>query len=191
MKRIIFVICAVIISAPLYRLHAQSEAEMKAWMAYMTPGDPHKMMAKWDGEWTGEVTMWMAPGAAPSKNTSTAINKMILGGRYQVSNHKGNFNGMPFEGMGTLAYANAKKVFLSTWIDNMGTGVMNMEGPWDEATKSITLKGKMIDPTTGKEVTAKETFRILDDNTQVMEMYAPAPDGKEFKTMEIKFTRKK
>jgi hypothetical protein len=33
-----------------------------------------------------------------------------------------------------------KKMFSSSWVDNMGTGIMNMEGTWDEATKSIILK---------------------------------------------------
>jgi hypothetical protein len=35
---------------------------------------------------------------------------------------------MPFEGISTLGYDNAKKTFFSTWIDNMGTGMMVMEG---------------------------------------------------------------
>jgi hypothetical protein len=129
----------------------------------------------------------------PEKSKSTSQNKMVMGGRYQVSNHTGNMMGMPFEGMSTLAYDNAKKVFINTWIDNMGSGMMVMEGPWDEASKTLTLKGKGVDPTTanGKEIEMRETFKIIDDNTQMMEMFAPGPDGKEFKMMEIKYTRKK
>ena len=97
---------------------------------------------------------------------------------------------MPFEGMSLLAFDNAKKVFVSNWIDNMGTGMMMMEGKWDDKTKSISFSGKTVDPMTGKETEAKETFTIVDDNTQVMVMYAPNPDGKGmFKTMEIKFKR--
>ena len=74
----------------------------------------------------------------------------------------------------------------------MGTGIMKLEGPWDEATKSITLTGKMIDPSAGtaKETDIKEIFKIIDDKTQVMEMYGPYYDGKEYKMMEIKYTRK-
>ena len=72
----------------------------------------------------------------------------------------------------------------------MGTGVMTLEGPWDEGTKSITLKGKGIDPTSGAEMQVKEVFRIIDDNNQVLEMYVPGPDGKEFKNMEGKLKKK-
>lgn len=170
--------------------YAQTEAEMKAWMEYMTPGDVHKMMASWDGEWNGEITMWMAPDTPPSKSTSTCTNKMLLGGRYQSSMHTGSFSGMPFEGISTLAYDNARKTFVSSWIDNMGTGMMVLEGPWDAATKSITFKGTSVDPMTGKEMKVREVFHVIDDKTQKMEMYMSTPDGKEYKSMEILFTRK-
>jgi hypothetical protein len=116
---------------------------------------------------------------------------MIMGGRYQVSNHSGIMMDMPFEGMSTTAFDNQKKVFINTWIDNMGTGMMIMEGPWDEATKTITLKGKMVDPALGKEIEIKEVLKMVDDNTHMFEMYKPGMDGKEFKCMEIKYTRKK
>lgn len=166
-----------------------SATMMKNWEAYMTPGEMHKMMASWNGKWTADVTSWMAEDAPPTKSTGTAVNSMALGGRYQVSSFKGNFNGMPFEGMGTLAYDNAKKTFISTWLDNMGTGVMKLEGTWDAAAKTMDMRGKMVDPGTGKEVDAHETFVVKDDKTQVMTMYAPGANGKEFKTMEIIFTR--
>ena len=163
---------------------------MKAWQTYMTPTDVHKMIAQSDGVWTGEVSHWMTPDAAATTSECHCTNRMVMGGRYQVSDYTGDFMGSPFEGMGTLAFDNAKKVFISTWIDNMGTGVMVLQGPWDEKTRSISLKGTMVDPMTGKDTKAEEKFTIVDDNTQVMEMFAPRPDGKGmFKTMSIKFKR--
>ena len=177
---------------PAAPVKVDSATMMKNWMAYSTPGDMHKMIASWNGTWNGEVTMWQAPGAPAQTSKSTAVNKTVLGGRYQVSNHTGNMMGMPFEGMSTLAYDNAKKVFISTWFDNMGTGLMKLEGPWDEASKSMILSGKCVDPAsgTGQEMYIREVFRIIDDKTQSMEMYGPGPDGKEFRMMEIKMTKK-
>lgn len=168
-----------------------SATMMKNWQDYMTPGDVHKMMAKWDGTWNGDVTMWMNPGAPEQKSTSTAVNKMVFNGLYQQSTHTGNMMGMPFNGMSTVAYDIHKKEFMSTWIDNMGSGIMLLKGPWDEATKTITLKGTMTDAGTKADVDVRETFQIIDDNTQEMKMYVMMPDGKEFNTMNIKFTRKK
>lgn len=168
-----------------------SATMMKNWQDYMTPGDMHKMMAKWNGEWNGEVTVWMYPGAPEQKSTSTATNKMILNGLYQQTSHAGTMMEMPFNGMSTVGYDNHKKEFVSTWIDNMGSGIMVMKGPWDEATKTINLKGKMVDPGTKMDTDVREAFKIVDDNNQEMDMFVMTPDGKEFKTMNIKFTRKK
>jgi hypothetical protein len=190
MRRLFLLSAAVLINFLLLNTSARAQSgEEKAWMDYMTPGNVHQMIAKSDGEWSFDMTMWMKPDAPPTNSTGTTVNKMILGGRYQESVHKSTMMGMPFEGHGLLAYDNAKKIFQSSWVDNMGTGIMNMEGPWDEATKSITFTGKMVDPMTGKDMGVKEIFKMVDDNHHVMEMYM-TNDGKEFTTMEIKFTRK-
>lgn len=169
-----------------------SATMMQNWMAYMTPGDVHKMMESWNGTWNGEVTMWHVPDAPPEVSNATTTNKMILGGRYQQSTSTGNMMGQPFEGISTVAYDNAAKMFTSTWIDNMGTGMMVLTGPWNEATKTMMLSGKMIDPSAGnaKEMQIRETFQIIDDKNQLMEMFGPGPDGKEYKMLSIKYTRK-
>lgn len=167
---------------------AMQEQGMKAWMAYMTPGPMHEMMAKCNGDWKEEVTYWMVPGGEPTKSTSSCTNSMIMGNRYQETKHTSSMNGMPFEGYGILAYDNGKKIFVSTWIDNMGTGIMYLEGKWDEKNKTIHFSGKTVDPMTGKDMHVREEFKLIDDNNQFMEMYM-TQNGKEFKSMEIKFSR--
>lgn len=161
------------------------------WQNYMTPGEVHKMMASWNGTWTATMNMWEKPGAQPMVSTAKAVNKTIFNGLYQVQNVSGNVMGMPFEGMATTAYDNHKKMFISTWIDNMGSGIMKMEGTWDAASKSVTQTGKMVNPATGGEEDFKQVMKVIDDNNQVMEMYAKDENGNEFKTMEIKYTRSK
>lgn len=167
-----------------------SAAMMKAWEAYATPGDPHKELAKEAGSWTTESTMWMDPGKPPTKSTGTAEIKMALGGRYQIGTHKGNFMGMPFEGTSTVAYNNASKKYESSWMDNMGTGIMTMTGEADASGKVINFSGECIDPMTGKNKTYREVYTIVDDNTRKMEMFDTDPSGKEFKSMEMTMKRK-
>jgi len=164
-------------------------AEEKAWMDFMTPGEEHNMMARDNGKWEEEITFYMAPGAPPTTAKATCTNEMILGNRYQRSVHTGEMMGMPFEGISTMGYDKGRKVFVNTWIDNMGTGVMYSEGKYDPAKKMIELKGTHTDPSTGKSVPFRETMRWIDSNTQEMEMFMQGPDGKEFKSMVIKFKR--
>ena len=193
MKKIFFVAA---VAALMTCGHAQAQQKtsdddmMKAWMAYMTPGDMHKMLAADDGAWTQEITMWMTPDAPPEKSTAKAMNKMILGGRYQESTTTGSFNGMPFEGRSIVGFDNAKQVIVFTWVDNMGTGILYMEGTPDKGGKSLTLKGKMTDPMTGKDLDVREVMTFVDNDTRKMEMYM-THEGKEFKSMEITMKRAK
>lgn len=186
MKRIclfMLLACSTFLSAT-----AQDEAAQKAWMDYMTPGPMHKMMSMATGTWNTDITFWMSPDGPSSKSTGTCVYRMVLGDRYQESVHTGDMGGMQFEGHGITAYDNAKKVFQSIWYDNMGTGIMVLEGKLDEAARTLTFTGQSTDPM-GKPLGIREVFKWVDDNTQMMEMYM-MQDGKEFKSMEMKLTRK-
>lgn len=162
----------------------------KAWAAYMAPGSVHQMLAKSDGKWNAEISFYQSPDQPPVVNTAVCENKMILGGRYQQSIYKGVIDNMPFEGQGTLAFDNSKKIYISTWIDNMGTGIMYLEGTFDEATKTLNMKGRATDAVTGKDIRVREAMKIIDDNTQQMEMF-DTKEGKETKTMSILLKRAK
>lgn len=189
MKGLTISLLAVAVVCTRLSVFAQSQDDMKAMMAYSTPGEMHKLMAKSTGTWTGAITMWMQPGAPPMTSTGEARNEMILGGRYLQSKNTGNYMGMPFEGISVTGYDNAKKVFVNSWIDNMGTGMMYLTGTWDDASKSINYTGTEVDPTSGKDIAIREVLKFIDDKTQMMEMYMTA-GGAEFKTMEIKYTLK-
>ena len=89
-----------------------SATAAKKYMEYMTPGDMHKMLASSVGTWTSEYTMWEKENGPAQKSTGTCENKMILGGRYLQSTNKSIMMGMPFEGIGTMAYDNGRKVFI-------------------------------------------------------------------------------
>ncbi len=188
MKRIIKTFVFFTMLAFSVQATAQTEEEMKKMMENGSPSEMHKMLAHSDGEWKEDITFWMAPGAPEAKMKASCVNKMILGGRYQESKHTGDMMGMPFEGIGTLAYDNARKVFVNTWIDNMSTGMMYLEGIWDAKTNTLNLAGKMTDPMSGKEMKVREEFKIIDEKNQELTQYMEH-DGKEFKAMHIKITR--
>jgi hypothetical protein len=73
----------------------------------------------------------------------------------------------------------------------MGTGMLVSRGKYDEATKTLTFNGAMVDPVTGKEKMIKEIITYIDEDTQKMEMFDIDANGKEFKNMEILSKRRK
>ncbi|HEX6191706.1 MAG TPA: DUF1579 domain-containing protein [Chitinophagaceae bacterium] len=164
---------------------------MQAMMEYGAVGEPQKMLAKSTGNWNGQVVWWMGQNAPADTSMTTVSNKMIMGDRFLVSSYKGNMMGMPFEGTSTTGYDNAKKVYISTWIDNMSSGIMTMEGPYDAASKSIVMTGEMVSPVDGRTCKLKQVMRMVDDKTHIMEMYGPDPmTGVQYKNMQITLTKK-
>jgi hypothetical protein len=148
-------------------------------------------MKKLAGNFDYTIKMWMDPSQPPSESTGKRSAELIMGGRYLIEKYTGSFMGMPFEGMGTMAYDNVQKKYLSTWIDNMGTGVMFGSGTCDAASGTWTMVADMADPMTGKMVKTRSVTKLVDADHMSMEMYAPGMDGKEMKMMEIMATRTK
>ena len=167
-----------------------TQEEMAAMMVNISPGEMQKMMEKSVGDWTAHMKMYMDPSQPPMEQTTQVKTEMILGGRYLVSKYKGMMMGMPFEGIATTAYDNGVKKFYSSWIDNMSTGMSQMEGRWVDDTKMIEFKGISQDPMKGTEIKMRQTLEFVDADTQRMVMYME-DHGKEMKSMEIELKRNK
>ncbi len=114
-----------------------------------------------------------------------------MGGRYLQEDFKGTMMGGPFEGMGITGFDNLKKAYVGSWVDNMGTGVTTSEGTYDAAKKTITCTSQCPDAMMTKYVPDRMVTTLVDANTHKMEMYGPDKSGKEFRCMEITYTRAK
>lgn len=195
MKQLIYYyLFALIFSVPLMVFAQENKEEQAAarqkWMEYMTPSTVHKMMAKNAGEWKTTMQMWQAPNSEPMTSEGTCKSEMILGGRYLESKYSGIVMGMPFEGISTDGFDNAKNVYVNTWIDNMGTGIMHSEGKYDKSTKTISYVGTMFDPMQNTDVPYRQTVQMVDDNHMIMEMYNINKDNKEYKSLHVDYVRK-
>jgi len=165
---------------------------MAKWAEFATPGADHKVLEAKVGKWNDKVTCWMTPDAEPMEATGTSEIKWILGNRFLQGTTKGDFGGQPFDGMGTFGFDNMKKKYVSSWVDNMGTGIMMAEGTYDAGTKTFTYTGEGPDFMTGKYAPVKSTEKMVDKDNWVCEMWCTdSKSGKLFKSMEIKSTRAK
>jgi hypothetical protein len=162
---------------------------MEKYVKAATPGPEHQQLVKMVGKWKLQATAWMAPGAPPMKSEATAEFKTILGGRYLEEEVHGAMGGQPFEGHGFQGFDNVTRTRFGFWMDGMTTGPTLLKGKCAAAAKTCTMKGKVSDALAGKEVPVSSTTTIKDDNNFTFEMTGPGPDGKQFKTLEIVYTR--
>ena len=165
------------------------QAMMEMYKKLATPGEPHKQLASLAGRWTTKTKEWMEPGKPPTEATGTAEMRMVLDGRFLQQEDSSTMMGQPYSGIGTTAYDNMRKKYVTTWIDTMGTGIFTMEGTGTPDSKTITMKGQHAKPD-GGQMTHRAVWKIVDDNTQIFEMYGTHDHGKEMKMMEITYSRK-
>lgn len=170
---------------------AQMKAQMDAYAKLSMPGEHHKRLASLAGKWNVTGKAWMVPGQPPMDMTSTMEASWIMGGRYLVSVYKGSFMGQPFEGHGVDGYDNGSHEYFSTWVDNMGTGVMVARGTCGDPCNALTETAETVDPLSGKTMKTKSVVTFVDDNTYRMEMYlvGAGPGGQDVKEMEFTGTR--
>jgi hypothetical protein len=167
----------------------EQKAEMEAYMKAGTPGAPHKAMAAQAGSYEVKAKSWQAPGAPATEDTGSATRTMALDGRVLVEEFKGAMMGMPFTGHGMRGYDNVTGKYWGTWNDSMSTGLMVSEGTCDDK-GACTFTGTWNDPVKKGKVSSRMTSRWTSPTTEVFEMYGPGKDGKEFKMMELTYTKK-
>jgi hypothetical protein len=171
---------------------------MKQMMEMSKLNENHKLLADMNGSWNYTIKMWMNPdpNAKPQESKGTATRKSAMGGRYftmdvtgklQMPGEDGKMKDMQFKGMALEGYDNVKKKFVSSWIDNMGTGIQYSEGTYDPATKTFTFTSEM-EMMPGMKTPVREVLKMTDKDHIMMEWYE-THGGQEKKTMEIAYTR--
>jgi hypothetical protein len=172
-------------------MSAQQKAMMDKMTKAATPGPQHEVLKKLAGDWNAKVKVQMDPSQPAQESQSTSTVTVLMDGRYSQEVVSGQMMGSPFSGMGITGYDNVLGKYVSTWIDNMGTGIMASQGTADASGKVITWASSMSDPATGKVTRERMVTTIVDDDHHTLEMYSIPPGAKkEMKTMTIEYTRK-
>lgn len=162
---------------------------MKIWQEAATPGKSHTNLKPLVGKWKTKVTWWMDPDSAPEVTSGKATRTWVLGSRFVEENYTGKSMGQPFSGRGLYGYDNVGKRYVSTWTDTMTTGIMKSTGSYNMSANTLSWNGQYQDPITGQLRNTRSTTRIIDNNKHIFEMYDTDPEGREYRALEIIYTR--
>jgi hypothetical protein len=165
--------------------------DMQACIVAATPGKMHEHLAKGVGTWQGKTTMWMVPGAEPMTSDCTNTVTAIMDGRFVKCEMSGEMPGMgPYKGLAIYGFDNVSQKFVSSWIDNHGTGIGDGVGELSTDGKTLHWEFTYNCPVTKKPTVMREIETITGANTKTLEMFGTDPkSGKEFKMMFIELTR--
>lgn len=151
------------------------------------PTAEHAALRMDEGTWKATVDWWMAPNTEPMKSTGVENNKLSCNGLWLVSDFKSD-DGM-FMGHGFTGYDTEKKQYVGVWVDSMTTAPSFSDGSFDKTKKTFTYTGEMKDSATGKTVKTRTIVTYPDANSRHLVSWATGADGKEWKQLEIHYTR--
>jgi hypothetical protein len=174
------------------KMPQMTEEQMKEWAAYAAhakTGPNHALLKTRAGNWNHQSKMWHDP-AMPQPEMSSGKTECttILGDRFLKSKVTGEAMGMPFEGISIIGYDNGKKQFTGVWLDTMSTSIMHGEGKLAADGKTLEMTWEGFDPVKNEMCSMRSIDKFTDANTWASEFYG-TKDGKEFKMMEIAYTR--
>lgn len=169
------------------------KAKIAAYMQLVKPGPEHKQLESLVGTWDKEIKFWMEPGKPPITFKGTCQNRMILGGRFLVSEGKGGTGMMAFENMTIMGFDRRSKKFTTVGFDTEGTYSVAAAGPYDESRQAIVMYGEDVDPALGTQKYDLVT-RIVGPTKYITEVVFKDPAHThglpEFKMVEITHTKR-
>jgi hypothetical protein len=161
-------------------------------LKFSKPGPEHKRLGVLVGTWRTTVKFYTAPDQPPQESKGTMTGKWILVERFVAQHYKGEAMGQPFEGIGLVGFDNHRKKYTATWTDSMTTAVTTGLGEYDSDKRTFTFHNEVFDPYVGVKVKTRDVWRIIDNDTQVQEMFRRTPTAKEdFMVLEIHYKRQK
>jgi hypothetical protein len=155
------------------------------------PGKEHAALKQLEGEWEAHGKFVMDPSQPPCEMTGTETAKVGYGGFWLTTEFRGTMLGNPIEGRWTMTYSPIKKKYVATWIDSMMPFLFTAEGELDATGKIYTFVADSFDPASGKLIKERWVMETKDADNHTMTFYSPEKDGKERKSGEIVYKRKK
>jgi hypothetical protein len=167
-----------------------AEAQADTFARYAMPGPEHKVLDRMAGSWDTLTRYWPTPNAEPVEAKGTSQRKWILDGRFLLEEIDGGNLVLPFKGLALYGYDAFEQKHTSAWVDTMNTSILTNLGTYDRTNDVVNFTGQYKDPWTGARKKERGVTRFVSKDKHVLEIYPTEPDGKEFKMLEITYTRR-
>jgi transposase len=168
-----------------------AESAVDAWVRYAMPGEHHRLLGKLVGEWHLAVKYKMSADTPVVESEGTCRRRWILGNRFVLEEFDAGNLALPFQGLAIYGYDAFEKKYTSAWVDTTSTAVTTSLGTCQqEPCDLITFMGRHGDPWSGLKKPSRGNTRLISEDKHVLELYEPDKDGREFKVLEIVYTRK-
>jgi hypothetical protein len=168
---------------------ADTDLQIEKLIQYVMPGKAHALLERMAGRWETRTRYWMKPGAEPVESKGTSTRKWILERRFLLEELDGGNLALPFQGVGLYGYDAFEQQYTSAWVDTMSTAILTNLGRYDKTNDLVQFTGQYKDPWSGRKKPNRGVTRFVSSDQHVLELHVTEPDGREFKMLEITYTR--
>lgn len=157
---------------------------------YTQPGEHHKKLERFVGEWDMEmrITMQGAPGTATQGTSSI---KWLMPGRWLQMQGTGSMMGLPLNTITLLGYDNFKQSYVTTSISSIDTAMNRSEGDFTPDDKALVVYGTLDEYLTGEhDKMVKTVYRFISEDELNIEVYDLPIGEVNNQVLEFKMTRK-
>jgi hypothetical protein len=155
---------------------------------------PMRVLAMQEGEWDAEISTSMpgTDGKVETQKSKGVESNRMLGGKWLLSDFKGDLFGMKFEGHGQDGFDAKKGKYVGTWVDSMTRIITMLEGSYDEKTKTLVMYADTENPDNDRPMKMRLETQFKEDGSRVMKQYFQMEGQKDFVLMtEFKYTKRK
>jgi hypothetical protein len=153
------------------------------------PGEQHHLLERMVGPWDMSIRYWMTAETPAVVSEGTCERRWVLGNRFVLEEFDGGDLALPFQGLAIYGYDAFEGKYTSAWIDTMSTAITTNLGVCQNECRVIAFTGRHGDPWSGQKRRSRGVTRFVSDNKHVLELHEAGRDGKEFKMLEVVYTR--
>ena len=166
-----------------------TESLIETMVRHAMPAEQHRLLDRMVGRWKTAVKYRMTADAPVVESEGTCRRKWILGNRFVLSEFDGGDLALPFQAIAIYGYDRFEEKYTSAWVDSLSTAITTYLGTCEEPCDVINFIGRHGDPWTGTKRQSRGVTRFLSDDKHVLALYESGRDGREYKVLEIVYTR--
>lgn len=98
--------------------------------------------------------------------------------------------GERYQGLGIFGYDSGARLFTTVWLDSLNTALALQKGHYLAEQNKFELTGEVYDPLLGRTKTTRSAIRVISHDSYELTMTDTAPNGAEFRSLEIRYARR-
>lgn len=130
------------------------------------------------------------PALEPSAWNGTSDNHWVLGGRFLQCDGAGRKDELEIDSLRMIGFDARTGEFTSVSFDSLSPYAVPCRGGFDATSRTISMRGVAIDPTTQARDEFTEVLRVVDRDHYVREKWARGPAGQPVRVVSATFTRR-